>query len=37
MNKAIKSEQDLTLIALYYRKRKTEMKGKPLPNRTILI
>ena len=46
MNNAIKSEKVFTLIALYYRKKttkkkkknkKTEIKGKPLPNRIILL
>ena len=36
MNNAIKSEKVFTLIALFYRK-KTEIKGKPLPNRIILL
>ena len=36
MNNAIKSEKVFTLIALFYRK-KTEIKGKPLPNRITLL
>ena len=37
MNNAIKSEKVFTLIALYYRKKKTEIKGKPFPNRITLL
>ena len=37
MNNAIKSEKVFTLIALYYRKKKTEIKGKPLPNQITLL
>ena len=38
MNNAIKSEKVFTLIALYYRKKKTtEVKEKPLPNRITLL